>query len=138
MTDGRCTPERGMQFLPYARCRSVPHVIVDGAATDNTMLTLSHWPRSSTPLGLRGDTSTAIVFNYLDRPDFHVAAEAVSNNHFDEDGLVGILALLQPALAQQHRDLLIDVAGAGDFGIYSRRQAARIAFTIAAFSNVET
>ena len=36
------------------------------------------------------DTSTANVFNYLDRPDLHVPAEVVSNNHFDEDGLVGI------------------------------------------------
>jgi hypothetical protein len=27
---------------------------------------------------------------YLDSPRFHVEADAVSNNHFDEDGLVGI------------------------------------------------
>ena len=54
------------------------------------------------------DTSTAIVFNYLDRPDLHVPADIVSNNHFDEAGLVGIYALLEPAAAASRRDLLID------------------------------
>lgn len=126
-----------MRFLPYAQAASAPNVIVDGARTENTVLTLSHWPKSGTPAVLRGDTSTAIVFNYLDRPALRVEAEAVSNNHFDEDGLVGIFALIEPDLAMRHRDLLVDVAEAGDFGIFKSRQAARIAFTLAAYSDRE-
>jgi hypothetical protein len=113
-------------------------VIVDGARNDETVLTLSHWPKSGSPAELKGDTSTAIVFNYLESPSFHVEADAVSNNHFDEDGLVGIFAMLQPAVAGRHRDLLVDVAQAGDFGIFVRRHAARIAFVLSAYADPES
>src|SRR5262245_29858886 len=112
-----------MRFLPYDESGSVPTVIVDGPRNDTTLLTLSHCPKSGTPHDLKGDTSTAIVFNYLESPRFRVEADAVSNNHFDEDGLVGIFAMLEPAMAARHRDLLEDVAQAGDFGIFSRREA---------------
>jgi hypothetical protein len=127
-----------MRFLPYAETTSVPNVIVDGARNVGTVLTLSHWPKSGTPAALKADTSTEIVFNYLDRPDLRVNADVVSNNHFDEDGLVGIFALLQPAAAARHRALLVDVAQAGDFGIFRTRQAARIAFTLSAYSDAGT
>jgi hypothetical protein len=127
-----------MIFLPYSDAQLVPNVIVDGAATQNTVLTLSHWPRSGTPSALKGDTSTAIVFNYLDSPSSHVEAEAVSNNHFDEDGLIGIFAMLQPATAERHRDLLLDAAQAGDFGIFADRRAARIAFVLSAHADPDT
>lgn len=127
-----------MRFVPYTQIGSEPNVIVDGAATEGTVLTLSHWPKSGTPAALKGDTSTESVFKYLDTPRFHVPAEAVSNNHFDEDGLVGIFALLQPSLAIEHRDLLLDVAQAGDFGIFVRREAARIAFTLSAHADSDT
>ncbi len=127
-----------MRFLPYRDVSSVPNVIVDGAATQNTILTLSHWPKSGTPAELKGDTSAAIVFNYLDSPRFHVDADAVSNNHFDEDGLVGIFSLIDPSTATRHRALLLDTAQAGDFGVYADRRAARIAFTLAAYANADT
>ena len=123
-----------MRFLPYPSA-TVPNVIVDGAGNSHTVLTLSHWPKSGSPAALKADTSTAIVFNYLDAPQYHVDVEAVSNNHFDEDGLVGIFALLQPAFAQSHRDLLLDVARAGDFGVFERRDAARIAFVLSAYAD---
>src|SRR5262249_41169417 len=116
---------------------SIPNLIVDGARTENTVLTLSHWPKSGTPAELKGDTSTAIVFNYLDAPQFHVDVDAVSNNHFDEDGLVGIFALLERTMAERYRALLLDVAQAGDFGIFASRQAARIAFTLSAYADSE-
>ncbi len=127
-----------MQFIPYDLVSSVPNVIVDGAATENTVLTLSHWPKSGTPAALKRDTSAEIAFTYLDSPQFHVRADAVSNNHFDEDGLVGIFTLTEPATAERHRDLLVDAAQAGDFGFFTRRDAARIAFTLSAFADGET
>ena len=127
-----------MRYLPYAAASSEPNVIVDGTANDRTLITLSHWRRSGTPSDLMADTSTAIVFNYLDRPDLHVAADVVSNNHFDEDGLVGIYALLEPEVAACRRDLLIDVAQAGDFGVFKSRRAARIAFAISAHADPAT
>jgi hypothetical protein len=127
-----------MQFVPYDLTATLPNIIVDGSGNDHTVLTLSHWPKSGSPFELRGDTSTAIVFNYLGAPELHIEAEAVSNNHFDEDGLVGIFALLQPGVAQRHRDLLIDVAQAGDFGVFERRHAARIAFVLSAYADPES
>ena len=126
-----------MRFLPYLSA-TIPNIIVDGAGNSHTVLTLSHWPKSGSPAELKGDTSTAIVFNYLDAPDYHVEADAVSNNHFDEDGLVGIFALLQPVFAQRHRDLLLDVAQAGDFGVFERRHAARIAFVLSAYADPDS
>jgi hypothetical protein len=123
------------RFFSYAQAATVPNIIVDGARNDRTVLTLSHWPKSGTPPELRGDTSAAIVFNYLDSPRFHVDAEAVSNNHFDEDGLVGIFAMLQPSVASRHRELLLEVSQAGDFGVFTNRQAARIAFVLSAYAD---
>ena len=126
------------KFIPYEQLNSSPNIIVDGAATSGTVLTLSHWPKSGTPAEFRRDTSTEIVYAYLDSPGRRVQAEAVSNNHFDEDGLIGIFALSHLSAAEKYRHLLIDVANAGDFGVYKLRDAARIAFTISAFANAET
>jgi Family of unknown function (DUF6687) len=127
-----------MRFVPYERLDGSPNIIVDGAAGLGTILTLSHWPQSSTPASLKRDTSAEIVFTYLDSPSLHVAAELVSNNHFDEDGLIGIFALVDPATAGKYRELLLDAASAGDFGVFQRRDAARIAFTISAYADPET
>lgn len=124
-----------MKFVPYEQAGDVPNIVVDGAATTNTLLTLSHWPKSGTPAALKRDTSAEIAFAWLNSPDFRVEAEAVSNNHFDEDGLVGIFALLQPEQALRHRELLIDAAQAGDFGVYKNRSAARIAMTLSAYAD---
>ena len=50
-----------MRILPYAQTSSVPNVIVDGSRNENTVLTVSDWPKSGTLADLKGDTSTAIV-----------------------------------------------------------------------------
>ena len=45
-----------MRFLPYSHIDAspnvIPNVIVDGASTKGTVLTLSHWPKSGTPADL--------------------------------------------------------------------------------------
>ena len=127
-----------MHFVPYDELSDLPNVVVDGAANPHTLITLSHWPGSATPAALRDDLSTQIVFRYLDSPELWVEAEAVSNNHFDEDGLVGIYSLVDPAEALPRRELLIDIAAAGDFGTYRFREAARTAFVLSAFADPET
>ena len=126
------------RFVPYHQLNSSPNIIVDGAATTGTVLTLSHWPKSGTPVELKRDTSAQIVFAYLDFPGAYAHADAVSNNHFDEDGLVGIFTLTAPSTAEKYRDLLMDVASAGDFGVYKRRDAARIAFVLSACADSNT
>lgn len=123
-----------MRFVPYAEAADLPNIVVDGAAAAATVLTLSHWPKSGTPEALRADTSAEIVFKYLDAPATHVDVGAASNNHFDEDGLIGIFALTRPDLAARWQALLVEIARAGDFGICRSRNAARIAFVLAAYA----
>jgi hypothetical protein len=122
-------------FVAFDDLGETPNIIVDGSGNPATEITLSHWPKSGAPKALKADTSAEMVFNYLDSPDHHVAARAVSNNHFDEDGLVGLFTLIEPDTAIALRSLLSGVARAGDFATYSDRQAARIAFTVSAFAD---
>jgi hypothetical protein len=117
--------------VPYGELDGVPSIVVDGAAHRDSLLTLSHWPKSGSPKVLRDDLSAQIAFHYLDHPELHVPAEAVSNNHFDQDGLVSVYALVEPEAARTRRDRAIDVARAGDFGTYRDRDSVRIAWTIA-------
>lgn len=124
-----------MRFVPYQELGGRPSIVVDGYGADGTVLTLSHWPGAGTPEDLTDDLSTQIAFRYLDRPDLAVDAEAVSNNHFDEDGLCGIYAVLNPEDALRRREALIDVASAGDFGTFRSRSSARIATALMAYAD---
>ena len=123
------------EFVPYEALGERPNIIVDGAPNDFTVLTLSHWPKSGTPAELKRDTSAEIAFAYLDTPKFHRNVDVISNNHFDEDGLVGLFTLLDPRLAEKNRELLIGVGTAGDFCTYTNRAAVRIVFVLSAFSD---
>lgn len=123
------------RYVPYRQAARQPHVVVDGAPLASTVLTLSHWPNNATPAALKRDTSTATVFAYLDSPCGVATARLVTNNHFDEDGLFSMFALCAPRLAQRYRELLIDASRAGDFGVYRRRDAARLCFIIEAYAD---
>jgi hypothetical protein len=76
-----------------------------GTAFTTPLLTLSYWPKSGTPRALKRDTSGGRTFAYLDASEFHVPAEAVSENHFDENGLVEIRLgpLITPRLTLECR-----------------------------------
>lgn len=126
-----------LQYVPYTELHGRPHVVVDGAATEGTVLCLSHWPGTPTPRDLQADLSAQMVFRYLSSFDRHGDAALVSNNHFDQDGLVSVFALVEPSTALAHQDLLVDVAAAGDFGTYRMRDAARASMAIAAFADPE-
>jgi hypothetical protein len=126
---------RGLRYVPYEELTGSPNVIVDGAATDGTVLSLSHWPHVPIPSGLGADLSAEMAVAYLSRFDRHGTAELVSNNHFDQDGLMSVYALVDPDAALARRDLLIDVAAAGDFATYRLRDAARISMVVAAFAD---
>jgi hypothetical protein len=131
-----------VKYVPYTKLSAVPNVIVDGAAQDDTVLTLSHWPGSGSPPEFRADTSTEIVLNYQATAGaakkYAPKVKAVSNNHFDEDGLCAVWAMLHPKKASSVRDLLVDVATAGDFSVYRRPQAAKVVFTIRSYADPGT
>ncbi len=137
---------RSLQYLPVEELEGRPHVLVDGAARPGSVLVLSHWPQSPTPAVLARDLSAQTVFAFLraqGRKDGRAfsaelsatlaaadRAEAVTNDHFDEDGLVSVLAMVEPEFALRHEELLAEVASCGDFGVVSSRLAARIAFAV--------
>ncbi len=75
------------------------------------------------------------MFAYLDTPHEHAHGRLVTNNHFDEDGLFSMFALCAPRTALRYRELLTDASRAGDFGVYRRREAARLCFVIEAHAD---
>jgi hypothetical protein len=128
----------GLVYVAYHRLAGRPSVIVDGSPAEGTTLTLTHWPRYRAPGGLARDLSAQMAFAYLDAgASLHGPAAAVSNNHFDQDGLAGLFALACPEAAQARRGVLLDLAAAGDFATYAGRVAARISMACAAYADQE-
>ncbi len=126
---------RPLRFEPY-HLLDGPNVIVDGSPTRGTVLTLTHWPNIESPVALADDLSAQMAFHFL-HADESVDADAVSNNHVDQDGLVGVFALTDPEAALAREEFLTDVAAAGDFATYQSRQAARVSMIIAAFTDTD-
>ena len=130
-------PCRGvrMQFQPYHELHGRPNVIVDGSPTDGTVLTVTHWPGYPPPEVVAADTSGEMAFRLLGHPELLAGVDLVSNNHFDQDGLVSIHALVEPDVALAHRPFLEDVARAGDFAVYRDRDAARVSMVLSAWAD---
>jgi hypothetical protein len=149
-----------LPFAAYEVLADRPHVMVDGAARPTSVLTLSHWPQSPTPSSLARDVSAASVLEYVRLLSgdgwAHMArspassgrglrealergrlAEAVTNDHFDEDGLMSVFALVDPATALAAADLLVAVAMCGDFGVVADEAAARVSFAITPLAEAE-
>ena len=124
-----------MRFVPYHRLDGRPHVVVDGSPTEGTALTVTHWPGYPPPAGIEADLSAQMAFRLLERPDLVPAGvDVVSNNHFDQDGLVSIYALVAPEDALRRRAFLEGVASAGDFAVSRDRGAARVSMVLAALA----
>ena len=127
----------GARFVPYAAARKLPNIVVDGAPLPSTVLTLSHWPNNQSPAPLKRDTSTATVFAWLDAPEWHQSVPWVTNNHFDEDGLFSMYAVTEPEAALANRELLIAASFAGDFGVVTDPEGARLCFAVEALTDPE-
>ena len=98
-----------LSFVPYHELGGRPNVIADGSPTDGTVLCLTHWPGIDSPPDLRADLSAEMAFRYLRRFDRHDGAAAVSNNHFDQDGLVSVYALAFPEQGLARQRLLTGI-----------------------------
>ncbi|TGE16851.1 DUF6687 family protein [Hymenobacter elongatus] len=102
-------------FVPFQALRRQPTIVVDSTAT-GAALVLAHWRAAPTPVALRDDTSAGSVLRALRHPAFtELAARAVTANHFDVDGFVGVWSLLHPEAALRHEALLRRTALLGDF-----------------------
>jgi hypothetical protein len=125
-----------LDYAPFGDTLDVPNVVVDGSANRSTVLTLSHWPGTDCPRELQADLSAEMAYRYLDEGGHrHGDTTVVTDNHFDEDGLVAMFALVDPATALAQRELLVDVARAGDFGCFHDRRAARMSMVITAWAS---
>lgn len=120
-----------MEYVPYGdELAGVPNVVVDGRGNEATVLTLSHWPHNATPPELKADSSTEIVVNYLRSPKretYRAGTEAVSNNHFDVDGLMSVWSVLNPEAALGRAELVVATGECGDFDRWSGEQATKVA-----------
>jgi hypothetical protein len=122
-----------LQFVPYHLLDGRPSVVVDGSPAPGTVLTVTHWPGYPPPAGIEDDLSAQMAFHLLERPDLVPReAVAVSNNHFDQDGLVSVYALVAPDDAVRRRRFLEDVAFAGDLALCRDRDAARVSMVLSA------
>jgi len=106
-------------------------IMIDGSGPIPKQL--SHWPGTTTPKQYWADSSTAICLRFL--REANVAEELagithVTNNHYDEDGCLGMLVLLQPERALEYADLLQRCAYTGDFSWYEGEDAAKLSLTI--------
>jgi hypothetical protein len=124
-----------LTFVPYHLLDGRPSVVLDGSPAPGTVLTVTHWPGYPPPAGIEDDLSAQMAFRLLARPDLMPQeAEVVSNNHFDQDGLVSVYALVAPDDAVRRRTFLEDVACAGDFALCRDRDAARVSMVLAALA----
>jgi hypothetical protein len=102
-------------FVPFSQLRRQPTIVVDSTGL-GAALTLAHWRGAATPEALRDDTSAGSVLRALQAPTTPgLEAAAVTANHFDVDGFVGVWSLLHPELALRHDHLLRLTATLGDF-----------------------
>ncbi|MGV3538721.1 MAG: DUF6687 family protein [Rufibacter sp.] len=101
-------------YLPFPELKKTPAVVVDSFHPNG--LVLSHWRGAPVPEALSEDTSAGMVLQALKQnwPALQEYTYATAN-HFDIDALVGVWALLNPALALQQEELLRQVAVIGDF-----------------------
>ena len=122
-----------MRFEPYDDLAGRPNLILDGSPTAGTALTVTHWPGFPPPEEVAADLSAQMAFRLLERPEVVPdGVQLVSNNHFDQDGLVSIFAVTAPEAATARRARLEDVASAGDFATFRDRDAARLSMAISA------
>jgi hypothetical protein len=102
-------------FVPFGQLRRQPTIVVDSTGL-GAALTLAHWRGVTTPTALRDDTSAGSCLRALHAPATPgLEALAVTANHFDIDGFIGVWALLNPELALAHEALLRLTATLGDF-----------------------
>lgn len=119
-----------LAFLPFEEARNVPNISADAIHNTATQLTLSHWPANRTPTRYKANLSTESVLRFVSDKSEYDDVRHVTTDHFDLDGLASVYALLAPEHAQNHKQLLIDVARFGDFACGNSTKARRLAFAL--------
>jgi hypothetical protein len=125
-----------LRYVPAQLLAGHPHVLVDGAPRPGTACCLSHWPFTPTPAAVAADLSAEIALRALDTPDvLPSGVDVLSIDHYDEDGLIALAILDQPALLSPLAPLLVEAARVGDFGVVHSGSAAQVAFALATLAD---
>ncbi|MCA9002058.1 MAG: hypothetical protein KDB61_09050, partial [Planctomycetes bacterium] len=106
--------------LRYAIEPGTERVLSVDGASQGPGLNLSHWPGNETPVELKHELSTGIALNFVRLPETQQAelakgCTALTNNHFDTDGVLALFVLRYPEKALPFADTLLEIAAAGDF-----------------------
>lgn len=124
---------RVFRYVPLDELHGASHVVVDGAPRPGTACTLSHWPGTPTPRSLWADTSAEIVLQARRHPRaLPAGVDLATVDHFDADGAIALALLVDEGLAEGHAGALAAAATAGDFDVVADRDAALVAFAVAA------
>lgn len=114
--------------MPVHDLAGRPHVAVDCAGRPGTVLALSHWPGAGTPPRLAADTSALIALRYLESGPGGPPVDAMTCDHYDEDGLMALWLLRErPPAGDPARGLAVAAAEAGDFQTWTDPAAAKVA-----------
>lgn len=122
-------------FVPFGSrpspSTSGPVISCDGLV-EGAELHLSHWEGNRTTPEWKADTSTEMAIRYALSG---APIGLVTNNHFDADGVLSVLALLEPSLAASWSSRMIGAAEAGDFDAWPENaDGLKLAFAIDALS----
>jgi hypothetical protein len=119
------------RYVPLGHLDGARHVVVDGAARSGTQYTLSHWPASPTPGGVRDDLSAGIVVLAREHPErLPAVADVATLDHYDVDGVIALALMVDDGLAASHSPVLVEAARVGDFGVVRDQRAALVAFAL--------
>lgn len=121
-----------MRFQFYTdEIANVPKLSIDGTVPNS--IHFSHWEGNETPAEVKADTSTEIAINLVTSPNRDALTrgiDLVTNNHFDTDGILSVWTVMTGERADEHRDVLIAAAEAGDFSEYSTAKGIRVSLAI--------
>lgn len=111
----------------------VETLCVDGRAFG--LRSLSHWPGPPPPAALAHDVTTGMALAYAraseaERRELLGEFRVVTNDHYDTDGALSLFALLDPAAALPHGDLMIRAATTGDFRTWHGEDALAVDLTV--------
>lgn len=123
-------------YAPFSECthsaNKLRYLLVDASSlavnlqnTDQRCAgVLTHSVGNYVPKKWKADLSTEICFFAVESNE--IQADLISCDHLDIDALCSIFVFTNPILAQKNKELLIEIARAGDFRETNNQKAANI------------
>jgi hypothetical protein len=125
------------QYLSFGKCKLLSDkehfLLIDCSASivdypdqdKRCLAALTHSAGNTVPTNCRADLSAEIAFLALENLKFP-SPLYVTNDHLDVDAICAMLVFVYPKIAIAHRELVIEIARAGDFIKSTNEKAAKI------------